>query len=75
MLGVYADEIRPADDEEYDDLVDPLRIALEAGASAEELSARLVDVLRRQYGLTICDDSAEITFTRDLHTWWPTTTP
>ncbi|TCL79393.1 hypothetical protein EDF43_111167 [Rathayibacter sp. PhB179] len=75
MLGVYADEVRPSDDEEYDDLVDPLRAALESGSSPEELNARLVNVLRQRYGLSIRDDSAEITFTRDLHTWWATTTP
>ncbi|SMH42884.1 hypothetical protein SAMN06295885_2085 [Rathayibacter oskolensis] len=72
VLGVYADEIRPSDDEEYDDLVAPLRAWLEAGASPEELSTGLVGVLRQWYGLSVPDDSAEIAFAREVHAWWTT---
>jgi hypothetical protein len=71
VLGVYVDEDnRPMDDEEYDDLVDPLRSWLESGASPGELSIRLVRLLRRDYGLDIEDDFAALTFTREVHDWW-----
>lgn len=71
VIGVYGSEDgRPADDEEYDDLVAPMRAALERGEDPEALSRALVDTLRRDYGLTYTDDLAELSFTRDLHTWW-----
>lgn len=71
VLGVYADEDnRPMHDEEYDDLVKPLRSWLESGASPGELSIRLVRLLRRDYGLEIEDDLSALTFTREVHDWW-----
>ena len=71
VIGVYSDaDNRPIDDEEYDDLVQPLRDWLEAGASPEEISIRLVGTLRRDYGLPYDDDLAELTFARTLHAGW-----
>ncbi|KRQ23773.1 hypothetical protein AOT83_03005 [Mycobacteroides sp. H001] len=70
VLGVYRGEIIPSDDEEYDDLVAPIRGWLESNAGPEELSARLVDRLASHYGLSSNDDLAELDFTRQIHAWW-----
>jgi hypothetical protein len=71
VLGVYhAAGSRTKDDEEYDDLVDPLRTWLEAGAGPAELSARLVRTLCDEYGLEYPDESGEIEFTQRLYAWW-----
>ncbi|WP_314503896.1 hypothetical protein [uncultured Microbacterium sp.] len=70
VLGVYSIGRGPDDDDEYDDLVLPLRGWLEDGVQPEEMSALLVKILRRDYGLPYTDDFAELELTRCLHTWW-----
>jgi hypothetical protein len=70
VLGVYQSADRPRDDEEYDDLVEPIRGWLESGAGPEELSALLVRHLDRDYGLTSGSELAEIDFARRVHEWW-----
>lgn len=70
VLGVYSIEGGPDDDDEYDDLVPPLRGWLEEGVQPEDISALLVRILRRDYGLPYTDDFAELELTRSLHTWW-----
>lgn len=62
VLRVYQSDNRPADDEEYDDLVDPIREWLESGATPEELSARLGRRLETQYGLNCVNALAHIGF-------------
>lgn len=75
VLGVYRSEDRPRDDEEYDDLVEPIREWLESGAGPDELSARLVRRLETHYGLTSRSASAEIVFARSVHAWWSGAAP
>jgi hypothetical protein len=70
VLGVYRLENRPTNDEEYDDLVEPIREWLENGAGPEELSTRLVRRLESHYGLQSNSDLAEINFARKVHSWW-----
>jgi len=70
VLGVYQWPDRPRDDEEYDDLVEPIRAWLESGAGPEELSAHLVRRLDSHYGLTSSSELAEIDFARRVHEWW-----
>jgi hypothetical protein len=70
VLRVYQDDNRPPDDEEYDDLVDPIREWLESGATPEELSARLGRRLGSHYGLVSGNDLAEVDFMRKVHAWW-----
>lgn len=70
VLGVYQSEGRPRDDEEYDDLVEPIRAWLESGAGPEELSALIVRRLDSHYGLTAGSERAEIDFARRVHEWW-----
>lgn len=70
VLGVYQWDDRPRDDEEYDDLVEPLREWLESGAGPDELSARLVRRLESHYGLAAGSESAEIAFARRIQAWW-----
>ena len=71
VLGVYQrDHNRPPDDEEYDDLVDPMREWLEGGATPEELSARLGRRLESHYGLACKNELADIDFAREVHAWW-----
>jgi hypothetical protein len=73
VLGVYQSEIRPDDDMEYDGLVAPIRSWLEEGAGPEELSSRLVRLLRREFGLDYPDEAGEVEFMRKVHAWWSTT--
>jgi hypothetical protein len=70
VLGVYSVDDGPDDDDEYDDLVAPLRGWLEEGATPAQLSIRLVGMLRRDYGLPYADDFAELEMARSLHDWW-----
>lgn len=75
VLGVYQGVDRPRDDEEYDDLVEPIREWLESGVAPEELSACLVRRLESHYGLTSRSESAEIVFARSVHAWWSGAAP
>jgi hypothetical protein len=70
VLGVYSIDDGPDDDEEYDDLVLPIRGWLEEGATPGQLSIRLVGTLRRDYGLAYADDFAELELARSLCAWW-----
>ncbi len=71
FLGVYADpESRPEDDEEYDDLVHPLREWLERGADAASLSRHLCAHLEKTYGVSPASPLAVMGFTGPLYNWW-----
>ncbi len=70
VLGVYRRDIRPPDDEEYDDLVGPIREWLESGATPEQLSARLGRRLESHYGLRCTNELADLDFMREVHSWW-----
>jgi hypothetical protein len=70
VLGVYQGDGAPSDDEEYDDLVEPIRAWLESGAGPEELSSRLVARLDSHYGLRSNSSLAEIDLARKIHAWW-----
>jgi hypothetical protein len=70
VLRVYQSNNRPPDDEEYDDLVDPIRDWLESGATPEELSARLCRRLESHYGLQCINELADLDFMREVHSWW-----
>lgn len=71
VLGVYEDEDdRPEDDEEYDDLVSPMRVWLSSGMTPEELSRSLTEKLRRHYGLSPESPLAALDFTSRVHSWW-----
>ena len=69
-LGVYSMDDGPDDDDEYDDLVMPIRGWLEDGATPGQLSIRLVSLLRRDYGLAYADDFAELELASSLYGWW-----
>lgn len=71
VLGVYIDKTnRPDDDQEYDDLVEPMRAWLEQGAEPSELSKRLTANLRDDYGLSAEVDMAALDFATRVHRWW-----
>lgn len=71
VLGVYEDENnRPDDDEEYDDLVNPMRVWLSSGMTPEELSRSLTEKLRRDYGLSPESLLSALDFTSRVHSWW-----
>jgi hypothetical protein len=70
VLGVYSIDDGPDDDDEYDDLVMPIRGWLEKGTTPAQLSIRLVGLLRRDYGLPCADDFAELELARSLCAWW-----
>jgi hypothetical protein len=71
LLGVYENpQIRPDDDEEYDDLVSTLREGLEAGQSPRDLSEAFAEVLRDSYGLDGASAENELPFIEKVHAWW-----
>ena len=71
VLGVYVDETNLAgDDEEYDDLVEPMRAWLEQGVEPTQLSKRLTATLRDDYGLSPESDMAAFDFATRVHRWW-----
>lgn len=71
LLGVYENpDVRPDDDEEYDDLVSTLRDGLESGLSPAELSEEFAEVLRSHYGLDEANSAEELPFIERVHAWW-----
>jgi hypothetical protein len=75
LLGVYENpNLRPDDDEEYDDLVSILRDGLEAGLSPSELSEVFASVLRSHYGLEGATAAEELPFIERVHARWHQTT-
>jgi len=70
VLGVYADDDGPGDENEYDDLIAPIMRWLGAGDDAPLLSARIVTLLRDDYGLDIPHKDAASPFASSLVRWW-----
>lgn len=70
VLAVYQDDEGPDDHNEYVDLIAPILGWLGDDVDATELSVRLVQFLRRAYGLEYEDDEAELPFARSLVDWW-----
>ncbi len=71
LLGVDVDsDNRPEDDEECDDLVDPLRGWLEEGADALTVSANLCAFVEQDYGLSPQPPLSALDFTQPLREWW-----
>ncbi len=71
LLGVYGDpNIRPDDDEEYDDLVSTLRDGLDSELSPAELSEVFASVLRSHYGLDGVTAAEELPFIERVHARW-----
>ena len=71
LLGVYEDpDVRPEDDDEYNDLVWPLYGWLEEGAEPVELSELFAERLREWYGLEFTTAADHIDFMRRVHAWW-----
>lgn len=71
LLGVYENpNLRPDDDEEYDDLVSTLRDGLETGLSPAELSDEFASVLRSHYGLDRATATEELAFMERVHARW-----
>lgn len=74
LLGVYQNpQIRPDDDEEYDDLVSTLREGLDLGQSPRVLSEVFAEVLRAFYGLDGASADHELFFIEKVHDWWHST--
>jgi hypothetical protein len=71
LLGVYVDpDMRPDDDDEYDDLVSSLRDGLEHGLPPAELSDVFASVLRSHYGLDRATAAEELPFIERVHARW-----
>lgn len=72
ILGVYADDEGPDDENEYDDLIAPIMRWLAEGADSRVLSARIVEILHREYGLDMARSDAELALAASLVDWWNT---
>ncbi|GAA1685020.1 hypothetical protein GCM10009792_01040 [Microcella alkalica] len=71
LLGVYVDpDIRPDDDDEYDDLVSTLRDGLGIGLSPAELSEVFASALRSRCGLDEAIAAEELLFIERVHARW-----